>query len=191
MQFEATDFPGLLLLQPRVFHDERGYFMETYHLQEFTGAGLDVRFVQDNHSQSVRGTLRGLHYQLAHPQGKLVRVVRGEVFDVAVDLRRKSAQFGRWFGIRLSETNLRQVYIPPGFAHGFYTISDIADVVYKCTDFYHRASERTLLWSDPVLGIDWPGTQPLLSAKDAAGTLLRDAPCFDQVQGMWREDCGS
>ena len=179
MQFEATNFPGLLLLQPRVFHDERGYFMETYHLQEFTGAGLDVRFVQDNHSQSVRGTLRGLHYQLVHPQGKLVRVVRGEVFDVAVDLRRKSAQFGRWFGIRLSETNWRQIYIPPGFAHGFYTISDIADVVYKCTDFYHRASERTLLWSDPVLGIDWPGTQPLLSAKDAAGTLLRDALCFD------------
>jgi dTDP-4-dehydrorhamnose 3,5-epimerase len=127
-------------------------FMDTYHEQIFREEGLQMRFVQDNHSQSVRGTLRRLHYQLVHPQGKLVRVVRGEVYDVAVDLRRSSSTFGRSIGIRLSETNLTQVHIPPGFAHGFYTVSAIADVIHKCTDFYHPISARTLLWSDPALG---------------------------------------
>jgi dTDP-4-dehydrorhamnose 3,5-epimerase len=179
MQFEQTQLPGVLLLQPRVFRDVRGYFMQTYHQQEFAAAGLEVQFSQDNHSQSVQGTLRGLHYQLTQPQGKLVRVVRGEIFDVAVDMRRSSSHFGRWFGVRLSESNLRQVYIPPGFAHGFYAVSEIADVVYKCTDLYHPASERTLLWNDPDVGIDWPGGEPLLSPKDAAGSRLRDAECFD------------
>jgi len=178
MQFEHTSLPGVMLVRPRVFADPRGFFMETYHQQTFDAAGFSMRFVQDNHSQSVRGTLRGLHYQLNQPQGKLVRVVRGEIFDVAVDLRRSSVHFGRWIGTSLSEGNYVQMYMPPGFAHGFYVTSETADVVYKCTDFYDPASERTLLWNDPDVGIDWGADHPLLSQKDADGSRLRDAECY-------------
>jgi dTDP-4-dehydrorhamnose 3,5-epimerase len=178
MQFEHTSLPGVMLITPRVFEDARGFFMETYHQKKFEGGGFSVSFVQDNHSRSVRGALRGLHYQLNQPQGKLVRVVRGEIYDVAVDLRRRSVHFGRWVGARLSEINHLQMYIPPGFAHGFYVTSDVADVVYKCTDLYDPASERTLLWNDPDLGIEWPTDNPLLSQKDAEGSRLRDAECF-------------
>jgi dTDP-4-dehydrorhamnose 3,5-epimerase len=178
MQFEHTNLPGVMLLKPCLFEDPRGYFMETYHQDKFEAAGFSSRFVQDNHSRSIHGTLRGLHYQLEQPQGKLVRVVRGEIYDVAVDLRRSSVHFGRWFGAQLSEANHLQMYIPAGFAHGFYVASETADVVYKCTDFYHPASERTLLWNDPDLGINWDTKSPLLSEKDAAGSRLRDAECF-------------
>lgn len=178
MQITATELAGVFLIEPRVFEDERGYFLETYHRQRFAEAGIDVEFVQDNFSHSRRGVLRGLHYQLEHPQGKLVRVVRGEIFDVAVDLRRNSPTFGRWTGAVLNETNHRQLYIAPGFAHGFCVLSDAADVVYKCTDFYAPRHERTLLWNDPALGIEWPVVQPLISVKDRAGLPLATAETY-------------
>src|SRR5262249_7063611 len=141
-------------------------------------AGIDVEFVQDNHSRSRRGVVRGLHYQLAHPQGKLVRAVAGKIFDVAVDLRRSSPTFGRWYGCELSESNRRQMYIPPGFAHGFCVLSEAADVVYKCTEPYHPDDERTLLWNDPSLGIPWPVANPIVSPKDARGRQLADCDCY-------------
>jgi dTDP-4-dehydrorhamnose 3,5-epimerase len=179
MTIQELSLSGVLLIEPRVFADERGHFMETWHQQKFAAAGLDVAFVQDNHSQSRRGVLRGLHYQLRRPQGKLVRVVRGEVFDVAVDLRRSSPTFGHWVGEALSEANHRQMYIPAGFAHGFCVLSDRADVVYKCTDFYDRDDEHTLLWNDPTVAIDWPITEPILSPKDLVGRSLDLAAVFD------------
>lgn len=181
MRFVPTAIPEVVIIEPQVFGDARGFFMETWHAGKFAAGGLDLHFVQDNHSRSAQGILRGLHYQINQPQGKLVRVVRGTVFDVAVDLRRSSPSFGRWVGVELSEDNHRQLWVPPGFAHGFYVMSESADFVYKCTELYAPEHERCLRWDDPALAITWPlrdGAAPLLSAKDAAGSLLRDAEVY-------------
>lgn len=181
MKFIPTDIPDLLLIEPKVYRDERGFFMETYQQRLFVEAGLPDNFVQDNHSGSHKGILRGLHYQVSQPQGKLVRAVVGEVFDVAVDLRKSSPTFGRWVGARLSAENKRIFWIPPGFGHGYYVLSDWAEFVYKATDFYAPEYERTILWNDPQIGIEWPlldGNAPLLSSKDAAGKLLSQAQVF-------------
>jgi dTDP-4-dehydrorhamnose 3,5-epimerase len=178
MQFLPTELPGVVVIEPKVFEDDRGFFMETFHRQKFAAAGIDVEFVQDNHSRSRAGVLRGLHYQLSQPQGKLVRTIRGKVFDVAVDLRRSAPTFGRWYGCELTEDNRRQIYIPPGFAHGFCVTSDVAEVVYKCTALYRPEDERTLLWNDPALAIRWPVASPVVSAKDALGIPLARAECF-------------
>lgn len=181
MRFVPTAIPEVVIIEPQVFGDARGFFMETWHAGKFAAGGLDLHFVQDNHSRSAQGILRGLHYQITQPQGKLVRVVRGAVFDVAVDLRRSSPSFGRWVGVELSEDNHRQLWVPPGFAHGFYVMSESADFVYKCTELYAPEHERCLRWDDPALAITWPlrdGAAPLLSAKDAAGRLLRDAEVY-------------
>lgn len=182
MKFIPTDIPDLLLIEPKVYRDDRGFFMETYQQRLFVEAGLPDNFVQDNHSGSYKGSLRGLHYQVSQAQGKLVRVVVGEVFDVAVDLRKSSPTFGRWVGARLSAENKRIFWIPPGFGHGYYVLSDWAEFVYKATAFYAPQFERTILWNDPQIGIEWPlldGNAPLLSSKDAAGKLLSQAQVFD------------
>jgi dTDP-4-dehydrorhamnose 3,5-epimerase len=182
MKFENTPLQDVYLLQPRVFGDQRGFFMETWNEQVFRDAGFDLNFVQDNHSRSAHGILRGLHYQTEQTQGKLVRVTSGAVFDVAVDLRRSSATFGQWFGATLSAENHTMLWVPPGFAHGFYVISEYADFLYKCTDNYHPESEVSLAWNDPTVGIDWPiaeGEKPHLSAKDVAGLAWDDIPYFD------------
>ncbi len=175
-----TAIPDVLLLEPKVFGDARGFFFESFNARDFAQAtGLNVEFVQDNYSKSARGVLRGLHYQIQHAQGKLVRVVQGEVFDVAVDLRKSSPTFGKWVGERLSADNHRQLWVPPGFAHGFVVISESAEFLYKTTDYWYPEHERSLLWNDPAIGIDWPiDGQPLLAAKDAAAALLRDAAVF-------------
>ncbi|MCY2967257.1 MAG: dTDP-4-dehydrorhamnose 3,5-epimerase, partial [Planctomycetota bacterium] len=167
MNFLPTPLAGCVMIEPKVFGDDRGFFIETFHRQKFAAAGIDLEFVQDNHSRSRKNVIRGLHYQFQHPQGKLVRAVNGEIFDVAVDLRADSPTKGRWFGTILSETNRRQLYIPAGFAHGFCVTSDSADVIYKCTDLYHPEDERTILWNDPTLNVSWPliGTA-IISAKD-------------------------
>jgi len=181
MKIEGTTIPEVLLIEPQVFDDERGFFMETFESRKFAALGLPDFFVQDNHTGSRRGTLRGLHYQIRQVQGKLVRVVCGEVYDVAVDLRRSSATFRRWVGVHLSEGNKLQLWVPPCFAHGFYVLSDWAEVIYKVTDFYAAEWERTLIWDDPDLAIEWPlvdGSAPILSAKDAAGKRLRDLEVF-------------
>jgi len=181
MRFVPTAIPDVVIVEPQVFGDERGFFMETYHSAKFAAAGIDVRFVQDNHSRSARHTLRGLHYQIREAQGKLVRVVAGEVFDVAVDMRRSSPTFGRWVGAVLSEENKRQMWVPPGFAHGFYVMSESADFVYKCTELYAPEHERSLRWNDPQLAIEWPipgGQAPLLSTKDSNAALLSDAETY-------------
>jgi dTDP-4-dehydrorhamnose 3,5-epimerase len=178
MAYTRTAIPDVILFEPRVFGDERGFFYESFNEREFTEAvGRSVTFVQDNHSRSRKGVLRGLHYQLPpHAQGKLVRVVAGEVFDVAVDIRKGSPTFGQWVGEILSEGNKRQLWIPPGFAHAFVTLSDSADFLYKTTDFYAPAAERCILWNDPEIGIVWPfDSEPLVSAKDAKGATLRTA----------------
>lgn len=167
MKVSKTSLPGVLLFEPQFFTDQRGFFFESYHEKRYFAAGLTKAFVQDNHSYSVQGTLRGLHYQLHHPQGKLVRVLAGEVFDVAIDIRRGSPTFGQWSGYYLSAANRRQIYIPEGFAHGFCVVSETAEVLYKCTDFYTPGDERGLIWNDPDIGINWPVTEPLLSPKDA------------------------
>ena len=166
--------PNLLLIEPKVFEDHRGHFFESYREDAFEAFGLDVKFVQDNHSQSKKNVLRGLHYQIQQPQGKLVRVTEGEVFDVAVDIRRSSPHFGQWVGVHLSADNKRQLWVPPGFAHGFLVLSESADFLYKTTDYYAPAHERCIAWNDPTLSIDWPlnGQTPLLSAKDIAGTAF-------------------
>ena len=177
----AERIPDLLVIDPVVYQDKRGFFLESWHEERLASAGLTARFVQDNHSRSTRGTLRGLHYQLDNPQGKLVRVVAGEVFDVAVDLRRSSPTFGRWDSVGLSAENHRQLWIPPGFAHGFYVVSDSADLLYKCTTYYQAGDDRSLRWDDPDLGIPWPlldGCPPILSPKDASAPGLRDAPTY-------------
>ena len=180
MQVQTTDLPGVLVIEPNVFEDGRGFFKETYHKTRYAEAGCDGEFVQDNLSRSSRGTLRGLHFQIKHAQGKLVQAFRGEVFDVAVDLRSDSPAFGKWFGIVLSDSNHRQLLIPPGLAHGFSVLSDTADLFYKCTDLYHPEHERTLLWNDVDVNIDWPlETEPLLSDKDRQGTPLADLECFE------------
>jgi dTDP-4-dehydrorhamnose 3,5-epimerase len=175
MQLIPTKIPDVLLMEPRVFSDSRGFFLETYNARTFSGLGLDLHFVQDNQSHSNKGVLRGLHYQVEQAQGKLVRVLQGEIFDVAVDLRTASPTFGKWVGVLLSSTTHRMIWIPKGFAHGFYTISETADVLYKVTDFYAPKHERTLIWNDSDVGVDWPLTgEPLLSDKDRAGGRLRD-----------------
>ena len=181
MTLIETDLPGVVLLQPKVFGDARGFFMETYNQRVFEQlTGVSESFVQDNHSRSSRGILRGLHYQIQNTQGKMVRAVRGEVWDVAVDLRRSSPHFGRSTGFLLSEENQHIVWVPPGFAHGFLVLSETADVVYKTTDFYAPAHERVLLWNDPALKIQWPidGITPQLNARDAAGKPLAEAETF-------------
>jgi dTDP-4-dehydrorhamnose 3,5-epimerase len=167
-----TAIPGVLVIEPAVHVDGRGYFFETYHADRYRAHGIDGPFVQDNHSQSVRGTLRGLHLQLRRPQGKLVRVIEGEVFDVAVDVRRGSPTFGTWVGVTLSAGNFRQCYVPPGFAHGFCVVSPIAQVEYKCTDLYDAASEIGIAWNDPALAIAWPTHEPLLSERDGRHPTL-------------------
>jgi len=175
-----TALPEVLILEPKVFGDTRGFFFESFNARDFANCtGLDVQFVQDNHSKSAKGVLRGLHYQIQHPQGKLVRVTQGEVFDVAVDLRRSSPTFGKWEGVVLSAENKRQLWVPPGFAHGFLVTSDTAEFLYKTTDYYHPEFERSLLWNDPTVGIVWPlDGAPLLAAKDAAAKGLLDAEAF-------------
>ena len=182
MAFERLSIPEVILFTPRVFGDDRGFFFESFNAQTFNAAvGHAVVFVQDNHSQSSRGVLRGLHYQLPpNPQGKLVRVTRGEVFDVAVDIRQSSPTFGKWVGAVLSEENHQQLWIPPGFAHGFITLSDRADFLYKTTDFYSPACERSIRWDDPKIGVDWhfEGT-PTLSGKDLLAPLFANADCFE------------
>jgi dTDP-4-dehydrorhamnose 3,5-epimerase len=174
MKVIETALPGVLIIEPQVHGDARGFFVETWHAQRYAEHGLPERFVQDNHSRSSRGVLRGLHYQLQQPQGKLVRVTQGEVFDVAVDIRRGSPSFGQWAGVRLSGENHRQFYVPPGFAHGFCTLSETADFLYKCTDYYHPQSERGVLWNDPDIGIEWPELDVRLSDKDRNNRRLRD-----------------
>ena len=179
MRATATSLPDVLIIEPRVFEDRRGFFFESYNRRAFAEAGIDAEFVQDNHSRSVRGVLRGLHYQIQHAQGKLVRVVAGEVFDVAVDLRRSSPTFGRHVAMRLSAFDRRMLYIPPGFAHGFLVLSDAAEFLYKTTDYWYPAHERTLRFDDPALGIAWPvDVAPTLAPKDAAGALLADAEAY-------------
>lgn len=174
-----TALPEVLILEPKVFEDDRGFFFESFNARDFeVVTGLKRTFVQDNHTSSVRGVLRGLHYQVVFPQGKLVRVVRGEVFDVAVDLRRDSPRFGRWAGELLSGENRRQLWIPEGFAHGFLVLSDQAEVLYKTTEYWHPEHERSLLWNDPAIGIDWPVAEPTLAAKDAAATRLDEAELY-------------
>lgn len=175
----STELPDVVLLEPRVFGDERGFFFESWNRRTMAELGIEVDFVQDNHSRSERGVLRGLHYQMRHPQGKLVRVIAGEIYDVAVDLRRSSPTFGRWAGFTLSADNRRMAWIPPGFAHGFCVTSDSAEFLYKVTDYWHPESDKTLAWNDPDLAIPWPlSGPPLLSAKDAAGTRLADAEVY-------------
>jgi len=181
MEFEPTGIPDVVLIRPKVFGDPRGYFFESWEERKFAAAGLDVKFVQDNHSRSARHILRGLHYQIQQAQGKLVRVVTGAVFDVAVDIRRSSPTFGRWVGVTLTEENHHMLWVPPGFAHGFVVLSESADFLYRCTDFWAPAHERAIAWNDPDLNIRWPlpeGAQPLLSAKDAVAKSFRDAEYF-------------
>lgn len=183
MKLTATQIPDVVVIEPNVFGDDRGYFFESFNERRFAellGVGTDtLRFVQDNHSKSARHVLRGLHYQIRQPQGKLVRVIAGEVFDVVVDIRKNSSSFGRWVGVTLSADNKRQMWVPPGFAHGFIVTSESAEFLYKTTDYWAPEYERCILWNDPAIGIEWPiDTSPLLSAKDANGKLLADAEVF-------------
>ena len=181
MQFEKMKLPGVVLVEPKIFEDERGFFFESYHRRLFDDQKISADFVQDNHSRSKQGALRGMHYQIRQPQGKLVRVILGEIYDVAVDLRRSSPTFGQWEGFYLSAENKQQLYIPPGFAHGFYVVSKWTEVLYKATDYYAPQWERTLLWNDTQINISWPllrGQQPLLSAKDATGIPFEKAEVY-------------
>ncbi len=174
-----TDFDGVLLIEPKVFGDNRGFFLETYHKEKYFQEGVPHHFVQDNHSRSRKGTLRGMHYQLQHPQGKLLYVAQGEIFDVVVDIRLGSPTFGQWEGFELSSENKHQLFVPPGFAHGFCVVSETSDVFYKCTDLYHPEDEYGILWSDPAIGIKWPkleGDMPYLSEKDQAYDVLKNIP---------------
>lgn len=182
MQFEPTALPEVILIRPKVFADERGFFLESWERGKFAAAGLDATFVQDNHSHSVRHVLRGLHYQIQKPQGKVVRVVSGTIFDVAVDLRRSSATFGRWVGVKLSAENHHMLWIPPGFAHGYLAVSSSADVLYKLTDSWAPEHERAIRWDDPEIDIRWPlpaDVPPGLSPRDARATALHDAQVYD------------
>ena len=182
MRIITTEIPGVILIEPRVWGDHRGFFMETWNRRRFVEAGVDVDFVQDNYSHSVQGTLRGLHYQVGSPQGKLVRATAGEIFDVVVDLRRGSPTFGRWMGQHISAQNRLMLWVPPGFAHGFYVLSEFADCLYKCTDHYAPELERVLAWDDRHIGVEWPlvnGKPPLLSERDARGVRLSDAELFE------------
>jgi dTDP-4-dehydrorhamnose 3,5-epimerase len=182
MAFDKTDIPDVLVYTPKVFRDQRGFILETFRSNQFAEAGISGPFVQDNHSGSQQGTLRGMHYQIRQAQGKLVRAVVGEIFDVAVDLRRSSPTFGRWVGVFLSAENKQQVWVPAGFAHGFYALSEWVEIYYKTTDYYAPEWERTLLWNDPALGIKWPllnGKAPVLSEKDSRGKILSEADLFE------------
>jgi dTDP-4-dehydrorhamnose 3,5-epimerase len=180
MKLKRTRLPDVMVLEPRVFVDDRGFFLESYNQQTFAELDLTKPFVQDNHSHSARNVLRGMHYQLGRPQGKLVRVVAGAIWDVALDVRRSSATYGQWVGEELSAENKRMMWIPEGFAHGFLVVSDSADVLYKATDFYAPRFERSILWNDPALAIPWPlGGEPLLSEKDRTGTVLSQSEVFD------------
>lgn len=185
MKIVLTALPGVIIIEPRVFTDDRGFFFESYHADRYRQADITVQFIQDNHSRSVRGTIRGLHYQLEHPQAKLLRVVYGTIFDVAVDIRRGSATFGRWVSVELSADNKRQIFIPAGFAHGFCVVSEVAEVEYKCSDFYAPEDQRGVMWNDPGLSIPWPVTSPVVSARD--GTYLplnskrTDLPNLDET----------
>lgn len=175
MKVLKTDIPDVKIVQPKVFGDERGFFLETFEQKRYQKMlGIDLNFVQDNHSRSQKGVLRGLHFQQENPQGKLVRVVRGEVFDVAVDIRKDSPTYTKWVGVLLSEDNKTQLWIPPGLAHGFVVLSNIADFEYKCTDYYNSVSEGCLLWNDPIVNIDWPILNPILSGKDQQGKNLEE-----------------
>ena len=179
MKVRATELGDVKVIEPRVFGDDRGFFFESFNARNFQAAGFDATFVQDNHSGSRRGVLRGLHYQVTHAQGKLVRVAVGKVYDVVVDLRRSSPTFGRSYGTTLSAENRRMLWVPPGFAHGFLATSDYAEFLYKTTDYWYPEHERTLLWNDPALGIDWPlSAPPILTAKDAVGTPLAQADVY-------------
>jgi dTDP-4-dehydrorhamnose 3,5-epimerase len=181
MKFIAQKIPDVVLIEPKIFEDSRGFFLETYRQQLFAEAGITARFIQDNHSCSQQGVLRGLHYQIRYPQGKLMRVIFGEIFDVAVDIRKSSPTFGQWVGVRLSAQNKNQLWIPPGFAHGFYVISESAEVTYKVDDQYAPEWERSVLWNDPEIGIEWPilnGTTPTMSQKDMVASPLKDADVF-------------
>jgi dTDP-4-dehydrorhamnose 3,5-epimerase len=182
MQLIPTALPEVQILEPKVFGDARGFFFESHNARTFAELiGRDTAFVQDNHSRSSRGVLRGLHYQIKQPQGKLVRVIAGEIFDVAVDIRRGSPNFGKWVGVTLSAENRHQIWVPEGFAHGFVVVSEFAEVLYKTTDYWAPEHERSILWNDPEIGIVWPNIeQPVLSGKDQLGKLLRDAEVFDQ-----------
>ena len=181
MKFIPTEIPGVIIVEPDVFGDHRGFFMESWHAEKFAEGGIDAQFVQDNHSRSNQGILRGLHYQIEQPQGKLVRVLSGEVFDVAVDLRRDSPTFGKWFGMTLNDIDKKMLWVSPGFAHGFYVVSEQADFFYKCTELYAPEHERAIRWDDPDLAIDWPiasGQEPVLAPKDAAAKSFKDAEVY-------------
>jgi dTDP-4-dehydrorhamnose 3,5-epimerase len=188
--FTPTTLPGVIIVEPVVHGDERGFFLETFREDLFAAAGIPTRFIQDNHSRSRKGILRGLHIQHPHAQGKLVRAACGRVFDVAVDVRRGSPHFGRWVGCELSDDNHRMLWIPPGFAHGFYVLSDSADFVYKCTEYYQAGSESSILWNDPAIGIEWPlDCEPVLSKKDREGMRLNDVvalPLYPGIEGTNR-----
>jgi dTDP-4-dehydrorhamnose 3,5-epimerase len=172
MEFITTEFGGVLIVRPDLFRDERGFFLESYHQRKYRDGGIDAVFVQDNHSRSARGTIRGLHTQRSHPQGKLIRVVHGEIFDVIVDIRRGSPTFRHWIGTELSSENFLQCYVPPGFAHGFCVSSEYAEVEYKCTDFYDSSDELRIIWNDPAIGVRWPTGRPLLSEGDRRASRL-------------------
>ncbi len=181
IRVSATALPEVKVIDPAVFGDTRGFFFESFNAREFAASvAPDAVFVQDNHSRSERRVLRGLHYQIAHAQGKLVRVIEGKVFDVSVDIRKSSPNFGKWVGVELSSENHKQLWVPPGFAHGFVVLSDVAQLIYKTTDYWYPEHERRIAWNDPELGIDWPiDFEPLLAAKDAAASLFSEADCFD------------
>jgi len=181
MEFISTNIPDVIVIQPKVFEDDRGFFLESYKKQAFIDAGITQEFVQDNHSSSLKATLRGLHYQINHAQGKLVKVVIGEIYDVAVDLRKSSPYYGKWVGVYLSAENKHQLWIPPGFGHGFLATSSQADVLYKATDYYDKQGERCIRWNDPDLSIDWPipeGVTPIISEKDASAPKFKEAEVF-------------
>jgi dTDP-4-dehydrorhamnose 3,5-epimerase len=183
LNFIRTPIPELFIIEPKVFKDQRGFFLESYQQKKFAEAGIPFEFVQDNHSKSCEGVLRGLHYQIQQPQGKLVRVIAGEIYDAAVDIRRHSPTFGQWFGTLLSAENKQMLWVPPGFAHGFYVTSPEAEVLYKATDYYAPQWERTILWNDPAIQIQWPlqGNLPILSPKDEAGRTLAEAEVFEEL----------
>jgi dTDP-4-dehydrorhamnose 3,5-epimerase len=184
MRVTPTVLPEILIVEPDVFADERGFFLESFQARKYADAGIDVNFVQDNHSCSQRDTLRGLHAQLTRPQGKLIRVIAGEIFDVAVDIRRGSPRFGKWMSVRLSARNFKQCWIPPGFIHGFCVLSEVAEVEYKCTEYYDPSCELRVQWNDPAIGIDWPVRTPLLSAKDQIAAPLSAAePLLPRYEG--------
>lgn len=177
-----TSLPGVVIVEPRVFDDARGFFMESFNARDFAEANLPTTFLQDNHSRSTRGVLRGLHYQYPRWQGKLVRALLGEIFDVAVDIRRESPHFGQWVGIELSAENRKQLYVPPGFAHGFCVLSEVAEMAYKCTTLYESADDAGLLWNDPDIGIKWPIDDPVLSTKDEKAPGLADLPMLEPLK---------